>query len=199
MIKTHVLVAVVLSALTACGGDENEGGGDDAPVEVDQRSHMTGTYPVTGTLTMVVDGKSDVSQVQDTLRITNDKTSTSKAALRLDINSLGCGPRASMNGPRNFSVSKTQCPMPSENGCTYSMTYTGGHGSKEADGTLQTSLQGQITIDCGSRGLTVDVVMVMSGSRTGQSLPGSREDALTGTAPLTLRDAVERLTRSAQH
>ncbi|RKH92338.1 hypothetical protein, partial [Corallococcus sp. AB038B] len=76
MTKTRLLVAVVLSALTACGGDENEGSADDAPVELDQRSYMTGTYVGLVTLTHGSGVGSVVTELQDALVITNDKTST---------------------------------------------------------------------------------------------------------------------------
>ncbi|QSQ21024.1 hypothetical protein JY651_38390 [Pyxidicoccus parkwayensis] len=197
MMKTHLLVAVMLSALTACGGDENEDSGNEVPApseQTDNRKNVTGSYAVTGTLTLTANGKSDVSQVQDTLRITNDTTSASKAALLLHIASLGCGPKATMTGERTFNPSNTKCPMPPQQDCTASLTYTRGIGKKEEGGALQTSLYGKIDLNCGSRGsATVDVSMVMSGSRTGESLPDMPGDALKGTTSVTLSEALEQV------
>ncbi|WP_164001151.1 hypothetical protein [Pyxidicoccus caerfyrddinensis] len=199
MTKTHVLVAVVLSALTACGGDENDDGNPTPPAETDSRPNMTGSYAVSGTMTVSGNGSSDTTQVRDTVRIANDTTSTSKAALRLDVASLGCGPRARMSAEKAFTVASTSCPLPPENGCTYTLEYSKGNGHRDGNGTLFVTLQGQLTARCGGGTAAAAISMELTGSRTGQSRPGTREDALTGTAPTSLRATMDRLALSAPH
>lgn len=202
MTKTHVLVAVVLSALTACGGDESDEGGDTSPeptVQPDHRKNVTGSYPVTGTMTLVINGESDVAQVQDTLSIANSRVSSSKAALLLHIASLGCGPRAWMTGERTFDASETTCPLPApQQGCTASLKYTQGSGQRDAGGTLQTSLAGKISVECGGPAVVGDVSLELSGSRTGQALPDAHGGALKNTAPVSLHSALERLALTAR-
>ncbi|WP_164011529.1 hypothetical protein [Pyxidicoccus trucidator] len=210
MMRSRLLVAVIaLSALTACGGDENEEGGDtknDPPAQQeDHRANVTGSYTLTGTMRFVVNGESETGNVQDTLDIEKDTASASKASLNLDIGSMGCGPRASMSGERSFTVRATTCPMPPNNGCTWTLEFTQGTGLMNAGGSLQTSLQGTLTGRCSAGTAKADFFMDLSGPRNGQSLPDTRVDALTGArpsetggTPAVLRAAMQQLASSVQ-
>ncbi len=198
--RSRLLVAVLLSALAACGGDDDDEGDndDDGPTQ-DHRSNMTGSYDVTGTMSLTLNGETDTGEVVDGLDIKNDTTSSSKAALRLTVESLGCGPRATMSSERAFTVNATTCSLPaSGNGCTNSMKFTQGNGSKPSGGALQASIKGQLVVQCGTASASADFAMEMSGTRTGESLPGTREDALTGAVPSGLRATLDRLAATAQ-
>jgi hypothetical protein len=196
MLQSRVVVAaVLLSTLCACGGSEDDEAGQDKPAPVDRRPTVTGSYSVTGTVNIVSQGERATTQVEDTLRVSNDGAST--AAVRLIIGSMGCGPRARMTRDYGFSTQTTECPLPPDDGCTFTLVYGSGHGHKSASGTLTVSLQGQLIARCGDRTATADIFMDLSGSRVAQSPPGQQEGALT--RPTGLDAAMEQLARSLGH
>jgi hypothetical protein len=199
--RSRLLVAVLMSALAACGGDDDdddEGGNGGNDNTADHRSNMTGGYDLTGTIELVINGQTNSTPMQDKLDIKNDTGSNSKTALRLTVASVGCGPRATMNGERSFTVVATSCPMPPpQEGCTGSMDFDQGSASKPSGGSLQGTLKGKMVVKCGPASASGDFTITMTGKPTGQSLPGTREDALTGGISTGLSAALDQVTAAA--
>ncbi|MFP2933344.1 hypothetical protein ACLESO_51000 [Pyxidicoccus sp. 3LG] len=182
MMRSRVLVAVLLSTLSACGGDDDDDSNDDDSTK-DQRSNVTGDYDITGTLQLSSNGQTSGGDLVDELRIANG--SGANTALRLEFGSVGCGPQAKMTGDRAFSVVETSCPMPNQQGCTAAMVFTSGQGSRDAMGKLTMSTSGNINLKCDLGTANVAFVMELNGTRMGQALPGTQEGALTSTGGVT--------------
>ncbi|MFY2559297.1 hypothetical protein ACN469_16815 [Corallococcus terminator] len=188
-------MAVALLALSACGGSDSESleepghverPGDNQP---DHRPNVAGTYDVTGTMSIVVNGQTDVTSILDVFRIEAPARSPSRVQLHLGEMNCGTGIRATMTGETTFSVNEGECPLPPEDGCTSRFSINGGSGSRPLNGSLQLGLRGQLELRCGTRSASAPVSIDVSGSRTGQALPDTRAQVLILRADLasTLR------------
>lgn len=192
MLRFRLALAVLLSLLWACGGE------DPPP---DHRPNVTGTYEVTGTARFVEGGEETTGPMQDTLNIVKDDSSLMEGrGVRLHLEALKCGALALMDGEQSFIVQDSPpCSLPSSDDCAITLTFREGTGRKLANGDLQASLRARLDATCpgGGRGVAA-YYLEMTGEGTGQSLPGQHEQALTDTAPAGLAEAVERLTRTLQ-
>jgi hypothetical protein len=157
------VVAVLLSALCACGVDLEE---EPAPVP-DHRPKVNGTYDVVSSIRVVQrNGDVETSTVRDTLTIANE--SAAPPGLRLTLKELGCGPRARMDDENGFSLVDTTCPLATEGSCAYSWNFREGQGTKPTPSTLQITLQGKLLIRCSGGQATADLFMTIEGVASGQ-------------------------------
>ncbi|NVJ22421.1 hypothetical protein HUW62_14455 [Myxococcus sp. AM011] len=184
MLRSRVLMAVALLALSACGDSDSQSPEEPGHVEPpgdnqpDHRPNVAGTYDVTGTMSIVLNGQTDVSSILDVVRIEAPARNPGRVQIHLGGMDCGAGIRATMTGETTFSVNEGECPLPPEAGCTSSFRINGGSGTHPMNGALQLGLRGQLEVRCGTQSASAPVSIDVSGSRTGQALPDTRAQVL---------------------
>lgn|GEM_PF-1895064 len=184
MQRSRVLMAVALLVLSACGEGVSESPEEPGHVEPpggnqpDHRPNVVGTYEVTGTMGIVLNGQTDVTSIQDVVRIEAAARSPGRVQIHLGEMSCGDGIRATMTGETTFSVNEGTCPIPAEPGCTARALFNGGSGSHPLNGALQLGLRGQLEVRCGTQSASAPLSIDVAGSRTGQALPDTRAQVL---------------------
>ncbi|NMO18410.1 hypothetical protein HPC49_11780 [Pyxidicoccus fallax] len=164
MMRSRVLMAVLLSALSACGGDDDEDGDNNGGA--DRRTNVTGSYAMTGSLEYVVFGVSDTEPVeQQRMRVSNGSSSGSSLVLSLE-DGVACQLQATMTGERTFSLQESRCEMPQED-CSLTLIVRRGEGRREAGGTLTLSGEGNVETDCLPIPTSGTFTLELSGNRTG--------------------------------
>lgn len=184
MLRSRVVMAVALLALSACGESDSESleepghverPGDNPP---DHRPNVAGTYDVTGTMSIVLNGQTDVTSILDVVRIEAPARAPSRVQLHLGSMDCGAGIRATMTGETSFTINEGECPLPPEAGCTSRLRINGGSGAHPLNGALQLGLQGQLELRCGTQSASAPVSIDVAGSRTGQTLQDTRAQVL---------------------
>ncbi|GEN07761.1 hypothetical protein SAMN05443572_101214 [Myxococcus fulvus] len=188
MSRSRVLWVVGLLALGACGGEDREPqeepgnrpppGGSNPPVTY-QRSNVTGTYAVTGTLRTTLQGRDNTVNVRDTITVSENTGGLN--LLNVNVSSMNCGVgiRATMNGERTFDVVGGTCPMSTDPGCTASMKVNDGSGSRDAGGAFQLELRGDVSMTCGTASSSLVFVMKLAGTSSGLSAPDTTFEKLS--------------------
>ncbi|MCK8501354.1 hypothetical protein [Myxococcus fulvus] len=208
MSRSRVLWVVGLLALGACGGEDREPqeepgnrpppGGSNPPVTY-QRSNVTGTYAVTGTLqSNAPDGSGhNIANLRDSITVSENTSGLNLLSINITSMSCGGGIRAAMNGERTFDVSGGTCPVDVESGCTASMKVNNGSGSRDAGGAFQLELRGEVSMTCGPVSSRRMFVMRLAGTSSGLSAPDTTFEKLSlGTS---ISDTLELLSTETGH
>lgn len=151
-----VCLTAVGFALSACGGLEPE---ETSGSTQDLRQQLVGTYDVSGTLTLTVNGVSSSSPVNETLVL---EPRSGSDALALALVSRGCGLDGKVSGARSFVLQGRSCTLPPEDSCDLTLNFSGGSGGL-AQGNLQVSLQASLLKRCGQRTSATRFSLELSG------------------------------------
>jgi hypothetical protein len=157
-------VAVLLSTLCACGGEEQEQENDPP----DRRQNVTGSYALSGTSRASEPEGPTSHPMEESLRIANDGATGSR--LLLTFERWGCDLPARMDGDTRFLVEPSFCMLQPNSGCTAFIDYSGGRGSRSSsEAPLQVSLEGRFFVECeGGSEIITDVFFDLTGPRTGE-------------------------------
>lgn len=190
MLRSRLLMAVALLALSACGESDSKSPEEPGYVEPpddnqpDHRPNVTGTYDVTGTLGTELNGRTDFTPIRDVVRI--DATHSVRSRVHVHLNDMNCGTGilATMTSETTFTINEGSCPLPPESGCTSTVRFNAGSGSRPVNGALQLGLQGQLEVRCGSQSASARLSLDVSGSHTGQDLPDTQAQVLARRSDL---------------
>ncbi|MFY1829894.1 hypothetical protein ACN47A_28520 [Myxococcus fulvus] len=188
MSRSRVLWVVGLLALGACGGEDHEPreepgnrpppGGSNPPVTY-QRSNVTGTYAVTGTVQTNTQTGNNTVSVRDTITVSENTAGLNLLSINIASMNCGGGIRAGMNAERTFDVVGGTCPVSADPGCTASMKVNDGSGSRDAGGAFQLELRGNVSMTCGTASSSLVFVMRLAGTSSGLSAPDTTFEKLS--------------------